>query len=150
MKVVLIQDMPKVGRAGEMKEVTDGYGRNFLLPKGLALLATTSALKAAEAQLQKEARRQQLLTAELSNLAQELEGTSYTFKAKVGAQGRLFGSIKDIHIATEISHRSGFGIDKKSVELEEPIRQLGNYEITIRLAKDIAAKVKVIVEEEKE
>jgi large subunit ribosomal protein L9 len=150
MKVVFIQDVPNVGRTGEKKEVADGYGRNFLLPKGLALLATPSAVKAVAAQLQKEAHKQQLLTAKLQNLAQELEGTSYTLKAKVATQDRLYGSIKDVHIAREISRVSGFDIDKKSIDLEEPICQVGTYEVTIRLAKDIATKVKLTVEQEKE
>jgi large subunit ribosomal protein L9 len=150
MKVVFLQNVSGVGKLGEVKEVADGYGRNFLLPKGLALLATPAALKAVEARLQADRQRPQLATAELSKLAQELQGFSLTFTAKVAAHDRIYGSIREIHIAREISHLTGVDIDKGSVELAEPIRQLGSYEVTLKLAKDIVTAVKVSVEEAKE
>jgi len=128
--------------------VADGYGRNFLLPRKFALLATPSALKAAEAQLQREKERQLHFAAELSQLAQQLEGFPITFKAKVVEGERLYGSIREAHIAEELSQLTGFDIDKGKIELEEPIRHLGNYEVTIRLSKDLAPKIKVEVAKE--
>ena len=150
MKVVLVQDVPRLGRVGEVREVADGYGRNFLLPKKLALPATPSALKQAEVLLQKEVKGKERLAVELSELAQQLEGFSITFKEKVVAEGRLYGSVREVQIAQELSRLTGFEIGKGSVELEEPIQQLGSYEVTVRLAKDLTPKIKIIVEEEKE
>ena len=150
MKVVLLQDVPRLGKRGEVKEVADGYGRNFLLPRKLALLANPSALKGIEAQLQKEAQRRKLFAAELAQLAQQLEGFSLPFKAKVITEGRLYGSIREVQIAQELSQLTGFEIEKGSIELGEPIQQLGSYEVTVKLAKDLTPKIRVIVEEEKE
>ena len=150
MKVVLVQDVPRLGRVGEVREVADGYGRNFLLPKKLALPATPSALKQAEVLLQKEVKGKERLAVELSELAQKLEGFSITFKEKVVAEGRLYGSVREVQIAQELSRLTGFEIGKGSVELEEPIQQLGSYEVTVRLAKDLTPRIKIIVEEEKE
>lgn len=150
MKVVFLEDVPRIGRAGEVKEVADGYGRNFLLPRKLALLATPAALKLTEAQRQAAALRRERSEAELRELAQQLDGLPISIKAKVGAKDQLYGSIRTFHIAEEISRITGFDIDRKSVELEEPIRQLGSYEVPIKLAKDIMFVVKVTVEEEKD
>jgi len=148
MKVVLLQDMLRLGKAGEVKEVADGYGRNFLLPRGLAEFATPSLLKRAEEQRQAEARRQLLADAELASLAQSLEGVEVAVKAKVGAQGRLFGAITAGDIADELQRVTGQDIDKKKIELEEPIHQLGQYEVEVRLSKELVPKIRVVVEEE--
>lgn len=145
MKVVFLKDIPHTGKMGEVKEVANGYGRNFLLPRKLAALATPSALKTVEVLLQKEREREQRLAAELGELAKQLEDISITIKAKVAEEQQLYGSIRDSDIAIEINQLTGFDIDKKQVELEEPIRQLGSYEITIRLTRDLAPKIKVIV-----
>ncbi len=148
MKVIFLKDIAKVAKAGEIKQVADGYGRNFLLPRKLALLATPSALKAAEIQIQKEREEQQRFATELSQLAQQLEGFSITFKAKVAEEDRLYGSIRDSDIADELSRLTGLDIERRKVELEEPIRQLGDYEVPIRLDKDLAPTIRVIVAQE--
>ena len=143
--MVFLKDVPPAGKVGEIKEVADGYGRNFLLPRKLAALAKPSALKALEAQIQKEIARQQRLADELQELAQQLEGFSMTLKAKVVEEERLYGSIRDSDIVAEINRLLGFDIDKRKIELEEPIHQAGEYEITVRLSKDLAPKINVIV-----
>jgi large subunit ribosomal protein L9 len=148
MKVVFLQDVPQIGKMGEVKEVADGYARNFLLPKKLATLATPSALKAAELQLQKKKERQQQFVAKIGEIAQQLEGVLITFKAKVVDENRLYGSIRDSDIAAELCQSTGFDIDREKVELKEPIRQLGSYEITIRLSEELVPKIKVVIEEE--
>lgn len=148
MKIVLLEDIANVGRAGEVKEVADGYGRNFLLPKKLALLATPSALKTAEAQLQKEKEKQQRFAAEITKLAQQLEGLLITFKERASSEDRLYGSVRDSDIARELSQLTGLDIAREKIELEEPIRQLGDYEVTVRLSEDLAPKIKVIVTRE--
>jgi len=149
VKVIFLQDVPKIARAGEIKEVADGYGRNFLIPQKLALLANSLALSTMEAQLKVKARSQAQGEAELVEMAQELEGKEITLKAKVGAKEHLYGSITSTDIATELQNTTGLVIDKRKLELAEPIRQLGSYEVAVRLAKDIIPKIKVtIIEEE--
>lgn len=149
MRVVLLQDVPRLGKAGEVKDVADGYGRNFLLPKGLAEFASPSLLKRAEEQRQAEARRQLLADAELASLAQSLEGVQVAVKAKVGAQGRLYGAVTTGDIADELHRVTGQDIDKKKIELEEPIHQLGEYEVVLRLSKELMPRIRVVIEEEK-
>ena len=134
--------------AGDMKEVANGYARNFLLPKKLAMQATPSATGIVEAQRRIIERNQARTQAEMADLAQQIEGKEVTLKAKTGAEDRLYGSITSIDIASALESATGLVVDKKKIELAEPIKQLGSYEVTIKLAKDIAAKIKVIVEKE--
>jgi large subunit ribosomal protein L9 len=148
MKVIFLQDVPNVARAGEIKEVADGYGRNFLIPKKLALLATPSATSTIEVQRGITESSQAQTEAEMTELAQQLEGKEVTLKAKAGAKDRLFGSITSANIASELQNATGLVVDKKKIELAEPIRQLGSYEVAIKLAKDIVPKITVIVVKE--
>ena len=147
MKVVFLEDVSKVAKAGEIKEVSNGYGRNYLIPKKLAMLANADAINAAEAQIKKRARTQAQTEAELQALAGQLEGKEVILKARVGSEGRLYGSITADDIARELEN-SGLVIDKRKIELDEPIRQKGSYEVTIKLGKDITPKIKVTVSEE--
>ena len=147
MKVVFLQDVTNVARAGEIKEVASGYGRNFLIPKKLALLANSSALSTIKTQLKTEAASQVQTEARLDELAQQLEGKEITLKARVGTKDRLYGSITSADIASELQNTSGVVIDKRKIELADPIRQLGSYEVAIKLAKDIIPKIKVTVTE---
>jgi len=147
MKVIFLKDAPK-GKRGEIKEVADGYARNFLLPKGLALPATPSAIKAAKVLSDEKAESQARQREELGRIAQELEGKELHFKAKAGARGRLHGAITTASIADEVSRLTGFEIDKKKVELDEPLHHLGSYDVMINLGAGSEAKIKVIIEEE--
>jgi large subunit ribosomal protein L9 len=147
MKVIFLKDAPK-GKRGEIKEVADGYARNFLLPKGLALPATPSAIKAAKVLSDEKAESQARQREELGRIAQELEGKELHFKAKAGARGRLHGAITTASIADELSRLTGFEIDKKKVELDEPLHHLGSYDVMINLGAGSEAKIKVIIEEE--
>ncbi len=148
MKVVFLQDVPNVASVGEIKEVADGYARNFLIPKKLALLAGPSAVSTMEAQLKAKARNQDQIEAELVELANRLEGKEVILRAQVGAEDRLYGSITSADIAAELESTTGLAIDKRKIELAEPIRQLGSYEVAIRLGKDIVPKIRVSVTEE--
>ena len=151
MKVVFLEDVPNVAEAGEMKEVADGYGRNFLIPRKLAVLADAKAASIIEVQLKRKARIQAEAEAEMRELAQQLEGKEVVLKARSGAKGQLYGSVTNADIAEELGKSTGLVVDKRIIELEEPIRQVGSYEIAIRLTKDIMPKIKVaIAEEEKE
>jgi len=144
MKVIFLEDVPNVARAGEVKQVADGYGRNFLIPKKLALLATPSAISSIDAQRRTRTQDQTQIEA----LAEQLEGKEVILKARAGVKDRLFGSITSADIASELQNTTGLVIDKRKVELAEPLRQLGSYEVAIKLAKDIVPKIKVIITEE--
>ena len=145
MKVVFLQDVPNVARAGEIKEVANGYGRNYLIPKNLALLAKSSAISLTAAQRKIEAQSQVDNMTEIVKLADQLDGTEVTLKARAGAKDRLYGSITSADIAAELEATTGLVVDKRKMELAEAIRQLGSYEVTIRLTKDVVPKIKVTV-----
>ena len=144
MKVIFLQEVLNVAQAGEIKEVADGYGRNFLIPKKLAVLFNPRATDQIKTIDKIKAR----VNAELTELAQQLEGKEVSLKARVGAKDKLYGSITSADIASELNDTAGLVIDKRKIELEEPIRQLGSYEVAIRLAKDIIPKIRVTVTEE--
>lgn len=148
MKVIFLQDVPKVAKEGETREVADGYARNFLIPKKLALLAEPGAMNILEEQLKMRARTQAKTEAEINELASQLDGKEISLKARKGAKDRLYGSITTADIAVELEKGAGLIVDKRKIELAEPIRQVGNYEITVRLAKDVTPKIKVVVTEE--
>ncbi|MFQ6121517.1 MAG: 50S ribosomal protein L9 [Dehalococcoidales bacterium] len=149
MKVVFLEDVPNVAKAGEIKEVADGYGRNFLLPRKLAVLARAQVTNIIEAQLKKKDRFQAQTEAGMVELAQQLEGKEVVLQARSGAKGRLYGSITNADIAEELSKSAGLVVDKREIELTEPIHQVGDYEIPIKLTKDIIPKIKLTVVAEK-
>ena len=148
MKVLLTQDVPNVGRTGEVKSVADGYGRNFLIPRGMATLATGGAVKRAEQEKNVARGKQARAQSDLKDLANVLEHTELTFKAKVGEQHRLFGSITAGDIAEELNQKVKRSIDKRDIELEEPIRHLGSYKVPVRVAPRLVPSVTVVVEAE--
>ncbi len=147
MKVIFLQDVRNVARAGEIKEVANGYGRNFLIPQKLALVASSSATSIVEVQQKIKARNQALDESGLAEVANQLDGREVTLKARVGAKDRLYGSITNADIAAELESTTGLVIDKRKIELAESIHQLGSYEVVIKLAKDIVPKIKVTVTE---
>jgi large subunit ribosomal protein L9 len=145
MKVVFLQDVPNVAKAGEIKEVAAGYGRNFLIPRKLAALASPQAMSQVETGGKAQARTD----GELVELAQQLEGKEVSLKAHAGAKERLYGSITSADIAAELESATGIVVDKRKIELDKPIHQLGSYELTVKLGKDITPKIKVnVIEEE--
>lgn len=145
MKVIFLKDVPNVAGAGDMKEVASGYGRNYLLPKGLAALATTANTDRMKS-LQKQIEQQrQLAETEMKELAARLEGKELVFEAKAGSADKLFGSITAGDIAVELAKNHHISIDKKKIELAEPIKRVGDHEVSIKLAKDIEPKIKVKV-----
>jgi large subunit ribosomal protein L9 len=150
MKVVLLEDLPGKGKAGEVKEVSKGYARNFLLPRGLALLATPTVIKQVESRLEQEKLEESIDRDKLVELAQQIEGKEIRFKARMGAGERLFGSITAADIAEELSRAVGSVIDKKKIDIEKPLRKTGSYEVAVKLASDINPQITVVIEEEKE
>ena len=147
MKVIFLQDVRNVARAGEIKEVADGYGRNFLIPRKLALAANLQAISTVTAQLKVKVRSQVRTEAELLEMANHLDGREIILEARAGVKDRLYGSITAADIAAELESSTGLAIDKRKIELDESIRQVGSYEIAIRLAKDIVPKIRVTVSE---
>jgi large subunit ribosomal protein L9 len=150
MKVVLLETLPGRGKAGEIKEVSKGYAKNFLLPRGLALVATPTVIKQVESRLEKEKLEESMDREKLVEFAQQIEGMEIHLKARMGAGERLFGSITAADIAEELSRAIDSIIDKKKIDIEKPFRQTGSYEVTVKLASDIKPKITVVVEEEKE
>jgi len=147
MKVVFLEDVPNVARAGEIKEVANGYGRNFLIPRKLALLATAEVMNTIEARIEKKTRSQAQSETELIEMANQLDGREVFLEARAGGKDRLYGSITAADIASELERATGLTVDKRKIELDESIRQIGSYEVVIRLAKDIVPKIKVTVSE---
>ena len=145
MKVVFMEDVPNVGKAGQIKDVADGYGKNFLIPRKLAMPARPNDIKAVELQIKARARVAAKTEAEMKALAGELQGKEIIIKAKVGQQERLYGSITSADISAGLESTLHAVVDKRKIELSEPIRQTGSYEVSIKLGKDIATKIKVTV-----
>jgi large subunit ribosomal protein L9 len=146
MKVIFLEDVPNVAKAGDTKVVADGYGRNFLLPKKLAIVSKAGAIAQVKAQIEAKAE-----TEKWKKIAADLEGKEITLTVKMGAKDRMHGSVTAANIANELKSATGQDVDKRKIELAEPIKQLGSYDLTIKLAKDIEPKIKVhIVEKEKE
>ncbi|MFN4201020.1 MAG: 50S ribosomal protein L9 [Fervidobacterium gondwanense] len=148
MKVVLLQDVPKLGRKGQVVNVSDGYARNFLMPKGLAKEATPEVLKELERQKQEEQRKFEEQKKESEALLSELHKHVFKIKAKAGEGGKLFGSLTNANIAEEITKVIGKEFDRKWVVLDSPIKSLGLYDITVKLPAGVSGKVKVEVEKE--
>ncbi|CAG0926361.1 50S ribosomal protein L9 [Thermoflexales bacterium] len=145
MKVLLKHDVSKLGKAGQTKNVADGYARNFLIPQGLAVLATPGALKQSDALARAEQLRQAQLAADASALAEVLKQTTLTFTARSGEGGKLYGSITSQHIADELKAKTGLELDKRKLELREPIRSLGTHKVAVHLASELQPELTVNV-----
>ena len=145
MKVVLTQDVPKLGDSGTIQDVKDGYARNFLIPQGMAAMATPGMVKQVEERQQAEAKRIAKLEDEMRDLANRINSTQLEIEARVGEQGRLYGSVTSADIAERIAAVVGEEIDRRKVELDEPIRSVGEYEIPVRLVGKLVPTVKVRV-----
>jgi large subunit ribosomal protein L9 len=149
MKVLLIKDVYKLGRAGDVKKVADGYGRNFLLPQKMAVLATPGALKQTEKiRSQAEVRRTEQ-NSELKGLANQIKGLILVFAAKAGETGKLYGSITTQDVATAIQDKTRFEVRKQQIDMQ-PIRNLGEFTAHVRLTMDLVPEIKVIVHREGE
>jgi large subunit ribosomal protein L9 len=147
VRVVLKKDVPGLGRSGDVKDVADGYAKNFLFPRGLAGEASAGELKrvAQERQVAKAKKDRQHSDAE--ELAARLAGTSLLFKLKVGPQGKAFGSVTDRDIADALK-RQGLDVPREKIHLSEPLRSVGVHEVEVRLLSDVRAKVTAAVEPE--
>ena len=150
MKVIFLQDVPNVAKAGSVKEVADGYSRNYLLPRKLAVIATPAELKNLELQKQADARREIRTEQEAEAFAKVLQDTTVVLKMRAGTKEKLYGSVTTADIAREIKKLTKQDIDKRKIALAEPIRELGSHQVSIKLIKDVTAVVNVVVEQDTE
>lgn len=137
MKVILKQDVDNLGLKGEVVEVKDGYGRNFLIPRGLALVATKSTVKRYEEETRQQARKLEQQRKDAEAIARRLDETELVIAAPVGEEGRLFGTITTQQIAEELA-KQGIEVDRRRISLDEEIRTTGEYKATVRLQRDVA------------
>jgi large subunit ribosomal protein L9 len=149
MKVLLIQDVYKLGRAGDVKKVADGFGRNYLIPQGLAVLATPGALKQTEHIRSRADAQRAIINQEMSNVAEMLADVTLSFPAKAGETGKLYGSVTPAMIAEGIQEETGVEINRRQMDLQ-PIRNLGIHKVDIRLTIDLIPEITVIVYREGE
>jgi large subunit ribosomal protein L9 len=149
MKVIFVRDVTNVAKAGDIKDVPSGYARNFLLPKKYAILADSAATTQRAQTLIKKEREEAAKLGELTALAKEVDGKEVILKARAGKE-KLFGSVTAADIADGLEKQYQLVVDKKKIDLAEPIHKLGAYEVIVRLGGDLNPKLKVLVTEETE
>jgi len=147
MKVLLKQDVKNFGKKGEIVEVKEGYGRNFLLPNGLAQEASAGAVRQVQQEREAQERRKSREKAEVDEVGKRLSSIVLTLKHKAGDAGHLFGSVTSHEIAEGLL-KCGFDVDKKKVHLEEPIRFVGSYQVSVKLHSEVTVPVTVVVEKQ--
>lgn len=148
MQVLLVKDVPGIGKAGQTKSVADGYARNYLLPRNLAVIATGGAVKQAESLKLAAAKRETETLQEAQLLANALNAIQLKFQVKAGANDRLFGAVTSSDIAARLEQEHQIKIDKRKIELEHPIKDLGQRGVPIKLHPEVTAYVQVIIERE--
>ncbi len=144
MKIILMQDVENLGEVGEVVEVADGYGRNYLLPRGLAVAATAKNKRQLEHQQHLREHRMARARKEAETLAERLLSVSCRFARKTAEEGRLFGSVTTIDIAAQLEE-AGIGLDRRRLQLDQPIKSVGNFTVPVRLPGDVTSAVKVTV-----
>jgi len=148
MKIVLRQDVPKLGEAGTIQTVANGYARNYLIPQGMAVVATDAEIKVATHNLAVKERKILRQEEQLRSYADKLDGQRLTFTARAGDQGRLYGSITAADIAEELAKKVGEEVDRRRIQLDEPLRTLGEHTVTIHVVGRLRPQVTVVVENE--
>ena len=146
MKILLRDDVDNLGKKGDLVEVADGYARNYLVPRGLALQASRGAQKQADAMRRNCDARDRREREAAEALAAQFNGRTISVKARAGGEGRLFGSVTNSDIAEAIERQTGAEIDRRKIELAEPIKELGGFDLQVRLHADVDASIHVEVE----
>jgi large subunit ribosomal protein L9 len=149
MKVILLQDVEGLGKAGDLKEVSKGYARNYLVPRRLVAAATPGLIANRAQRVAAEQRRLEKLAEQNRQQAERLNSVTLTFRARVGSQGRLYGSITSQDIASALREVEDITIDRRSIELSEPIRSPGTFTVPVRIASGLEPKITVNVIDEK-
>ena len=145
MQVILTQDVEKIGQRGDIVDVSRGYVRNFLVPRGLAEVATPAKLQEARRQMEEAEERNRRMAERATEITEILNKSVITIEARTGEDERLFGSITAANIAEAIEQARGIHLDRRRIRLEEPIRALGTHQVPIQVHGDVEASVKVIV-----
>ena len=149
MKVLLLKDVYKLGRAGDVKRVADGYGRNYLLPHGMAVLATTEALKMTERIREKANIQRAIVNQEMDTVAKQIAGLTLVFPTRASETGKLYGSVTTQMISDAIKAKSGVEVARRQID-SQPLRMLGEYKVHVRLTVDLIPTIDVIVYREGE
>jgi large subunit ribosomal protein L9 len=147
MQVILLENVPSLGKAGDLVKVSNGYGRNYLIPQKKALLATEKSLKAIEHQKRQVQQRMEKTKKDAEKMAQRIEKLSCTFVKTVGESGKLFGSVTSMDIENYLKE-NGIEVDRKKISLEEPIKNLGVFTVPIKLHPEVTTHLKVWVVQE--
>ncbi|NJN68163.1 MAG: 50S ribosomal protein L9 [Chloroflexaceae bacterium] len=148
MKILLVQDVEYLGTAGDVKEVAGGFGRNYLIPKGLAVLATRGHIRQAEERMQARRRREEASRKDAEALAGRMNGKTLRFTARVGELDRLYGSVTNADIAAKMTEQLGIEIDRRKIDLSDPIKRIGIYPVKVRLMGGVEPVINVVVEAE--
>ena len=143
LKVLLLKDVPKLGKKGEVKDVSDGYARNYLIPKGLAKELKEGDLKSIEVQRERERKRQEKIRRESEEKLERLRRGVLKIPVKSGEKGRLYGSVTSSLIARFISEKLGMEVDKKNISLEKQIKEIGIYDVEIKFPGGVKGKIKI-------
>lgn len=146
MKVILLEDVKGLGSKGEQKEVRDGYGRNYLIPRGLAIPADEASIRRLEELKRGMEEKKERQRRRLEKIKERLEERPITIRKKVGKEGKLFGAVTEKEIASEIKKNLGIEVDKKDILLDEPLRKVGIYRVNIHLSADLSAELTVEIE----
>jgi len=150
MKVFLKRDVPNVGKANEVKKVSDGYARNYLIPHGLAVPATEGQVKVAETYARNQQKKEDRIKSHSLEIIERLSAQPLKFKAKAGSTGRLYGSITSADVAELIGRAIGGKFDKRTIQLKRSIRELGEHVVSLKLAGGVRGEVRILVEAEAE
>lgn len=145
MQVLLLQDVDNLGYAGDVKKVANGFGRNYLIPHKLAMLATPGALKQAETIRKAAEKRRARELDDAKAIANQITGLKLVFERRAGEMGKLYGSVTSADIVQGVLDRTGITVDKRKVVLAEPIRQLGEHDVTLKIVMDLSVKIQVEV-----
>jgi large subunit ribosomal protein L9 len=146
MRIVLRDDVENLGKKGDLVDVADGYARNYLVPRGLALKATSGNQKQADAMRRSREVRETRDREAAQAVAAQFEGRTITVKARAGGEGRLFGSVTSVDIAEAVQKQTGAEIDRRKIDLDEPLKELGGVDVSVRLHPDVLATLHVEVE----
>ncbi len=144
MKVILKEDIEKLGTRGELVDVKDGYGRNYLIPQGKALMATKGAIRAYQEQQRRQVEKQEVDVARAKELADELSKISITIPVKAGEDGKLFGTVTNIHVADALKEK-GYDLDRRKIKINEDVNALGEYTATVEVGHQVTANIKLWV-----
>jgi large subunit ribosomal protein L9 len=141
MEVILLQDVAKLGKQNELVKVRPGYGRNFLIPKGLASLATESQRKQLAERIKHDARREEKLMSQLQQIVDTLKSTVFQVAAKSGTSGKIFGSVTNVQLADAIKKQKNINIDRRKITIIEDVKNLGSYTANVSLHKDVEVSI---------